>query len=76
MKTKEEILNSNCPSMDDLFLDDSGRLFRDRVLNAMQQYSDQQLTQYKVKLKEAFTKADFDDVLILSDYFKIIDTVI
>ncbi len=36
--TKEEILEKHCPSMNDLFLDKEGRLFRDKILAAMDEY--------------------------------------
>lgn len=39
MKTKEQILKSHCPSMDDLFLDEQGKLFRERVFTAMNEYA-------------------------------------
>lgn len=40
-QTKEQILEKHCPSMNNLFLDKSGREFRDRILLAMQEYADQ-----------------------------------
>ncbi len=39
MKTAQEILESNCPSMNPLFLDDSGKAFRSRVIQAMEKYA-------------------------------------
>jgi 3'-phosphoadenosine 5'-phosphosulfate (PAPS) 3'-phosphatase len=41
MKTKEEILEKHCPSMNNLYLDNQGRNFRDRILKAMEQYASQ-----------------------------------
>lgn len=42
MKTDEEILEKNCPSMNNLYLDDQGRAFRGRILKAMNELSEQQ----------------------------------
>lgn len=39
MKTPEEILESHCPSMSSLFLDRSGRYFREGVIRAMKEYT-------------------------------------
>ena len=33
-----EILEKHCPSMNNLYLDDNGRAFRDRIINAMNEY--------------------------------------
>lgn len=71
MKTKEEIL-------DVVFGPDTDYKYKPfpAVKKAMQEYADQQLTEYKRKLKEAFEKADYEDVLLLPDYFKLIDAFI
>jgi pantothenate synthetase len=42
MKTKEEILEKHCPSMNNLYLDNQGRNFRDRIIKAMEEYASQQ----------------------------------
>lgn len=34
------ILNSHCPSMDNLFMDNERRAFRDRIFDAMKEYSE------------------------------------
>lgn len=45
------ILERHCPSMNNLYLDDNGRQFRDRAVAAMEEYSAQQLSEFKSKLK-------------------------
>lgn len=50
MKTKEEILKSNLTNISCLNADDTFN----SVCKAMQEYADQQLAEYKSKLKEQF----------------------
>lgn len=40
--TDKEILEKHCPSMNNLYLDDHGRNFRDRILKAMHEFSEQE----------------------------------
>ncbi len=42
----KEVLKKHCPSMDDLFLDKQGRLFRDNILKAMNEYAHYRLIEY------------------------------
>lgn len=44
-----DVLEKHCPSMNNLYLDNQGRAFRDRVVNAMNEYA---------KLKTAQLEAD------------------
>lgn len=39
MNQIESILKKHCPSMDNLFLDAEGRAFRNRIFEAMKEYS-------------------------------------
>lgn len=66
MELPSEILEKHCPSMNDLFLDDQGRNFRDRVIAAMEEYAvayayTTEYTEWKVKTDQA--KALFEKIL-------------
>jgi hypothetical protein len=47
MNTKEEILEKHCPSMNNLYLDNQGRNFRDRIIKAMEEYASQQTAELR-----------------------------
>lgn len=59
IKSAEEILKKHCPSMDDLFLDYSGRQFRERIIKAMNEYASQKckaLQEENARLTERIDK--------------------
>jgi hypothetical protein len=65
MKTKEEILQSHCQSMNTLFLDIQGRQFRERVFEAMEEYLYQQTAEKDrdIEVLKAEIKSTIDEKL-------------
>lgn len=50
--TSEKILIKHCPSMDNLFQDDVSRPFKNRILLAMEEYSNDHISELKKVLHE------------------------
>jgi hypothetical protein len=59
MNTKEEILEKHCPSMNNLYLDNQGRNFRDRIIKAMEEYASQQTAEATALLLNSVSKEQF-----------------
>lgn len=57
-KTKSSILFSHSAIFDPLFADDNVKKWRENVYTAMQEYSDQQLSDYKEKMKAELDTAN------------------
>lgn len=59
---KELILEKHCPSMSLLYLDDNGRAFRERILAAMEDYTEETRSSFRKqlndRLKELYAKGD------------------
>ncbi len=53
IKTLQEVLLGHCPDMHSQYLDDSGRAFRDRILQAMQDHTRRALIDFKDRCAKA-----------------------
>lgn len=73
-KAAREILKKHCPTMDDLFLDNNGRAYRQRVIDAMMEYCQGEIDKLRSALKEVTQWRDprktkpKKDVIVLIQY--------